>query len=76
MRPTHFLQRRLHDGEVQRIAFAPAHYRAMGLMPAMSAGFPELEAHHLVNKMNVSQAHPQRYVFGLETDIAYSVLHY
>jgi hypothetical protein len=65
MRPTHFLRRVLDTDDVQRIPFDATHYSATGVGYSPAIGMPELEAHQLINKWNVSQA-KQRFVYAIE----------
>ncbi len=65
MRPITYLRRTLETDSIERLAFEPQHYSAIGIGYSPLAGLPELEAHQLINKMNSNQ-HIQRFVYTLE----------
>lgn len=51
-----YLARTVATGEVRELAFLPAHFREVGVAPAMAAGIPQLEAYQLINRWNIRQA--------------------
>lgn len=64
MAKPNFLRKELETGQVQRLEFTPEHFAAVGFSAELRE-MPILEAHQIVNQLNISQE-PQRYVYALD----------